>query len=319
MLAAVSVVAAVALVSAACGDDDDATPTPTTTTSTSTSTATASKTETGTATTTATASKTATGTGTATTGATENAITIKAIEMQYDVSGPLKPGVATITFTNAGTTAHMMATFRMKDGVTLDQVKEAFTSNDENAVTPLMADGPDDSVYGTPGALSGGESTTVTAVDLKPGNYAIACFFVTSDGTPHFAMGMVGEFTVTGDAVTTEPTSDGTITLTDDAFTFPDQFDGSGTWKVTNTGTATHSLSIAKLDAGTTVQDYRGYVGGQLANNQPIDGGGGTLVAGVDDLLPGQTAYLTTDLKAGHYGYVSTEETDDIAGEFDIS
>jgi hypothetical protein len=55
-----------------------------------------------------------------------------------------------------------------------------------------------------------------------------------------------------------------------------------------------------------------------------IDGGGGTLVGGIDALAPGQSAYLTLDLKPGHYGYISSADMTgpDLpaqSGEFDVA
>jgi hypothetical protein len=61
-----------------------------------------------------------------------------------------------------------------------------------------------------------------------------------------------------------------------------------------------------------------------MATNSSIDGGGGALVGGVDELLPGQSAFLTVDLDAGHYGYVSTTDANGPEipvqhGELDVS
>lgn len=255
----------------------------------------------------------------ATSGASaDNAITIEAFEMGYKVSGGLRPGTATITLKNTGSVAHMMATMRVKDGVTLDQVKQAMQEG-EDALSPLSADSDEQAVYGTPALVGAGQSSTTTALNLKAGNYVILCFVQDENGMPHAAMGMVNMFTVKGDPVTTTPKSDGDITITDDAITLPDGFTGKGTYKVTDTGTKPHTLSFAKLEDGKSLQDYVGYVGGQFAAGKPIDGGGGVLMGGIDSLNPGQTAYVTVDLAKGHYGYVSTEEGDQLGGEFDVS
>jgi uncharacterized cupredoxin-like copper-binding protein len=298
---------------AACGDDDKSstTPEPASATAPAGNTTTAAPTN-GTKTT-----SDATATSSQEASATENAITIEGVDMGYKVSGKLRPGTATITFKNTGDTTHMMATTRLKDGVTLDQVIAALQES-EDAATPLMADGPDASTYGTPALLSAGQSATTIAVDLKAGNYAILCFVPGPDGMPHAAMGMVGMFTVEGDPVTTTPKADANIDISDTAITLPDGFTGKGTFKVTNSGAKPHTISFAKLEQGTTLQDYFNYVGQKFGANQPPDGGNGTLVGGIDSLLPGQTAYVVLDLEPGHYGYVSTEEDDQMGGEFDV-
>lgn len=252
-----------------------------------------------------------------------NAITITSPGMAYEVSGPLQPGVAAITFHNTDSVAHMMALGRMVPGTTLDQLVDAL-GQDEDAAGALLADGPDNSVYGTPAPVGPGESTTVTALDLAAGDYGIICFFSDDDGTPHFAMGMVDTFTVEGEQATETPDSDGTISIDDDGTTMPDDFTGSGTYLVTNDGTARHSISFARFDEGTTLDAYYQYVGGQMNSGKAIDGGGGVLVGGVDSLLPGQSAYVTLDLSAGNYGFVSMDDANSPtlpvqSGEFIVS
>ncbi len=79
-------------------------------------------------------------------------MTIKAFDMGYKVSGPIRPGVARITFQNTGHLTHMMATIRLKPGVTVDQVRQAFQAGGEDAVGPLSEDSPDSAAYGHAGA-----------------------------------------------------------------------------------------------------------------------------------------------------------------------
>lgn len=218
-----------------------------------------------------------------------NAVTITSPGMSYVVSGPLRPGIAAITFTNTSPEAHMMQVARLLPGTTLDQLKAAFDQS-EDAAGALLADGQENSVYGTPAPVGAGESTTVTAMDLQAGDYALVCFFTDANGTPHFQMGMINVLTVEGEPATESPVSDGTISIDDNGITMPDGFDGRGTFLVTNDGTSPHSFSIARLDDGTTLDDYYQFVGNAMNSNTAIDGGGGVLAGGVDGLLPGQSA-----------------------------
>jgi hypothetical protein len=60
-----------------------------------------------------------------------------------------------------------------------------------------------------------------------------------------------------------------------------------------------------------------------MSSGSSVDGGGGTFVGGVDELLPGQSAYLTLDLSKGHYGYISSADANGPEipaqhGEFDV-
>lgn len=251
-----------------------------------------------------------------------NAVTVTAPGMSYSVSGTLRPGVAAITFVNSDSVAHMLGVSRLKPGVTLDQVKAA-AGQSEDAAGALLADGPD-TTYGTPAPLGAGESTTVTALDLPAGDYVLICFFADASGTPHYQMGMIGMLSVTGDPATEKPDSDGTITIDDTGTKLPDGFSGRGTYLVTNSGTTPHSISLARLDDGTTLEAYYQHVGQAMNGGGTIDGGGGTLAGGVDELAPGASAYLTIDLAAGHYGYVSTADASGPqlpaqSGEFTVS
>jgi hypothetical protein len=241
---------------------------------------------------------------------TDNAVTVETPGMAFDVSGPLRPGVATITLKNTSDDTHMMALAPMKPGVTLDQVKTALATDGdpESSVGPLLATPPEQAVFGTPGMVAGGHSSTVTSKDLPAGDYVLICFLTDATGTPHFQMGMIGELKVEGEKATDEPTSDGTITLDDKAITLPDGFDGHGTFLVTNSGSSPHSISFAQLEDGTTLEAFYQFTGEAMNSGKSIDGGGGKVAGGVDSLLPGQSAYLTIDLDAGHYGYLSTDD-----------
>lgn len=226
--------------------------------------------------------------------------------MRYNISGKLRPGIASITLKNTDDEAHMMAVARLKKGVTLDQVKKALAQS-EDAAARLLADGMN-TTYGTPDLLGAGQSETVTAVDLPAGSYALICFLTDAKGMPHWQMGMVDLMTVAGPAATEKPQSDGTITLDDTAITLPKGFTGSGTFLVRNIGKAPHNISIAKLDKGTGLLAYYGHVGQAMNGQGQIEGGGGSLVGGIDALSSGQSAYLTVDLSKGHYGYLSTTD-----------
>lgn len=318
--------AAAALVLAGCGSDDSSTTTsPAASTVVTATTVDASA---STVVTTTDAGTTPASSTTATSGsdaeATANAVTIETPGMSFVVSGSLRPGVATITLRNDDTVAHMMSIARLKEGVTLDQVRDALAENEEDAVTSLLADDPATAIYGTPAPVGAGESTTVTAQDLPAGTYLLACFFTTADGTPHAAQGMIGTLDVSGDTFTASPETAGTITLRDDGADLPDTFSGRGTYLVTNAGTTPHSISFARLDAATTLEAYYQHVGAAENGGGTIDGGGGALVGGVDGLLPGQSAYLTLDLSPGHYGFISTQDATGpelpvIHGEFDVA
>jgi hypothetical protein len=194
-------------------------------------------------------------------------------------------------------------------------------------VEALADDSPDRSPTGLPALLSPGQSTTTVTADLKAGSYLLACFVPDDKGAPHAADGMLGIMTVKGSPSGTRPHAKGTIGITDHGFTMPSGFQGSGTYMVENQGTSPHSITMARLEPGTTALGYSQYVNGAFEANKPIEGGGGTLVAGLDELRPGQRSYLVLHLPKGHYGYVSTgggengaptDVAQGLSGEFDV-
>jgi uncharacterized cupredoxin-like copper-binding protein len=240
--------------------------------------------------------------------AADNDLTITTQGMGYVISGSPQPGHIDITFDNPDEVAHEAQIVRLADGKTVEDLLADLQAGGEQAAAADLAGDPDSMTYGTPAMLYGGQSTEVVSDTIDPGTYAVLCFLPGPDGMPHVAMGMAAQFTVAGDEVTATPDPDGTVGLADDGITLPDGF-GSGTYAVTNTGTTPHSFSLASLQG--PLDALFAYVGGQFAQNQPIDGGPGALVGGVTTLAPGQTAYLVLDLPAGHYGYVSTVQGED--------
>lgn len=252
----------------------------------------------------------------------DNAMTVTTPGMAFETSGSLQPGVGAITFDNTDDVTHMLALAQLKDGVTVDQIRAAMDKGEQEA-GKLFVDPQGPAPLGSPAPVGPGESSTVTAVGLKPGTYGMICFFTDSKGEPHWKMGMISEMKISGDKVTEKPSSDGTITVDDQAITMPDGFDGSGTFLVTNSGKKPHSLSLARLDSGTSLATYAGAVGQSQQSGKSIDVDGGVMVGGVDELNPGQSAYLTVDLKQGHYGYLSPDDVTGPGlppqhGEFDV-
>lgn len=238
-----------------------------------------------------------------------NAVRIVTTGMNYRVRGALHPGNAAITWVNRDDESHMMAMARLKTGVTLAALKAALAVG-ESATTELFADSPD-KAWGNPALLGPGWATTVTMTGLKKGRYALICFLTDAMGRPHWQMGMVDLLTVRGARRAARPASIGTIRLTDKAIRLPRHFTGQGTYRVVNTGRATHALSFARLSKGTSLAAYFGHVGMAMSSGGSIDGGGGVLIGGIDVLAPGRTGWVTLRLPRGRYGYLSPQ---DVAG-----
>src|SRR5262249_16188355 len=114
------------------------------------------------------------------------------------------------------------------------------------------------SVDGGPGALNPARTAEVT-LDLKPGNYVLACFVAGADGVPHLAKGMLKPFSVAphpSQASVPAPENKGTLTLRDYGFDIPDSVPaGPVTYRVTNSGPQPHELNVIKLAPGKTAND----------------------------------------------------------------
>ena len=124
---------------------------------------------------------------------------IDAINYAFEgISKSMDAGIKVVKFTNAGDNAHEANFFRINDGVT-DSLKDLASLPEAEAlkkVTPIAHVGAD------PG------KTSWTSIDMsRPGRYGVICFVsqgMTSmsdtahqSGTPHAALGMQQEFTVT--------------------------------------------------------------------------------------------------------------------------
>jgi hypothetical protein len=112
-------------------------------------------------------------------------VTINLSDFNFDVSGTFAAGEQTIRFWNGGSQPHETFLVKLAEGKTADDYLN----------TPPGEIPPGASLGGITGIVPGDSQYIV--VNLEPGAYAIYCFL--SDAathTPHFALGMMQEFTV---------------------------------------------------------------------------------------------------------------------------
>ena len=91
----------------------------------------------------------------------------------------------------------MMAVFKLKKGVTVEQVKKAVALERRRRVGKLTAGGGDPSVT-APRPSSGPARRPRRSTELTAGHYGMCCFLAAPDGTTHVAHGMIKVFDVTG-------------------------------------------------------------------------------------------------------------------------
>lgn len=112
-------------------------------------------------------------------------VTVDLTEFALAVPGPITAGEHVIRFSNMGLQIHEAYLVKLNDGVTADDYLSA----------PLDAPPPAVSLGGITGIAPGAHQ--YVSVTLEPGNYAIFCFFPDPNShAPHFALGMIREFSV---------------------------------------------------------------------------------------------------------------------------
>jgi plastocyanin len=115
---------------------------------------------------------------------------VNALEYKFETSG-LKAGDNLVQFENTGAQLHMVLAAPMQPGKTLDDVKAAFASDDQQAPPPVDFD----KAVGTE-VVDPGQSVFVHW-NLSPGKYAMLCFLNDhAGGPPHFTIGMLQEIDI---------------------------------------------------------------------------------------------------------------------------
>ena len=237
-------------------------------------------------------------------GPVPDVVTIQASEWAYTISGSPHAGLVELHVSNLGEASHEIGLVRVKDGVTLDQVKQALAEG-EAAAQALQVD-PATEI--TSAGIAGPHVNEHVVVPLVAGHYIVSSFLPGPGGRPQAERGMMGEFTVLDAAATAPvpPATDGTVELGDTSISLPDGFAKGGTFEVRNTGTKPHDFSVAQL-SGRSLPAFFQCVGKSFGSGSPVDTCPGVLQGGVTTMQPGESAYVTMVFGPGKYGYVSTQ------------
>jgi hypothetical protein len=228
-----------------------------------------------------------------------NVVEFAARDFGFDGPKQVPAGVTELRLANHGRVDHQLALFRMKDGVAAATVLGALQAGGLDAGKQYGAwiAGPN----GTAAA-----HTTSVVTDLQPGKYLVACFIPDEHGTPHAALGMLTDLTVTpasapADHGAHEQTTGDEIVLRDYSFALPKGFGGRGSYDVVNRGTAVHEAVVVRLHDGTTVGDAIAYERGPVPRTAPPPY---EMVSGTTIIDPGGRARLDLDLSAGRYAWL---------------
>jgi len=223
------------------------------------------------------------------------AVTVIARDYAFTLPDTVPTGYVDFTLENEGKQDHQLQIAKL-GASTFDEFKAAAITTDIGAMKPSVV------FVGGPNDAGPGKSTTAT-VKLDPGLYVVTCFIPGTDGKPHAAKGMLGEFQAvpSGQSVNTAPKASSTIILGDFSFTLPAGFTGKGEVDISNQGTEVHELNLFKLNPGKTVAQAKAYVLTPPGTPPPAGPPPFTEITGVVGLTPTQHAWLNLDLKPGNY------------------
>lgn len=197
-------------------------------------------------------------------------------------------GPVTLRLVNRGKVLHMMGVVYLG------------TASVEDLLRAVEHDAPLKGMYEVGGVngIAPGDSATTTVM-LEPGNAALACWVVNTDGKLHVDKGMIAPLTVVADAgpAPAAPRADLSITLRDYTIALSAQpRAGHHVFRVVNDGSMTHDVELMRMDPGARTADLDAWyahpeVGSRLA--QPI--------AGTVGLEKGLHDWFSANLTPGDY------------------
>jgi hypothetical protein len=223
--------------------------------------------------------------------AAPNVVTITAKDFSYDAPATIPAGLTTIRLVSNGQEMHHATLIKLEDGKSMADFAKAVQNPGPPPKWMVEFGGPN------PPHPNGGVAETTQL--LEPGNYVIACFVPSADGTPHLAKGMMRPITVVPSSTPSapEPTADVTMTLTDYTFTLSKPLTaGKQVIRVEDAGPQPHEVILVRLAPGKTAADVAAWI--EKMQGPPP----GEPIGGVAALHNGGHAYITVDLTPGEYG-----------------
>lgn len=234
-------------------------------------------------------------TATADSAAVVPSINLTASDYAFEAPDTVPAGPTWIRMTNTGKEFHHVIVFHLEPGHTVEELLKATAGNPQPPAWAHPLGGP---IAPSPG----GTATTVTAVDLAPGTYALICVVPAADGMPHVAKGMVRELTVTPStsaAAVAPITPTTTLTLADYSFTASSPLTaGKNVIRVVNSASQPHEVVIVRIAPGKTVGDVAAF------GEKPVGEPPGEVVGGASFIAGTGENFIDVDLTPGDYGFI---------------
>lgn len=237
----------------------------------------------------------------------------------------LRSGWTTFRMTNTGAETHFMLLWRLPEDTTFGDFAEQlshmfqeeydrYTSGELNQGEMLEQIGgrlpewfPAMQGAGGVGLIAPGGTAQATVL-LEPGDYAMECYAVSSEGQFHGSLGMLRPLIVTEEATgMAEPQADIRITLSNYEMSVVGEFTAGGhTIAVHATesaeGLVGHGVHLARLEPDTAIEDLVAWMS-WIDGMRP--GAPAEFLGGVEHLTAGRTGYFTVTLEPGRYVWIS--------------
>lgn len=218
-----------------------------------------------------------------------NVIEITGGDYFFEAPDTIPAGATTFRFSAGGEELHHVQIVKLPEGKTLADIA-AESKGGEPPSWAVMIGGPNAPIPGV--------STSVTSVELTPGNYALLCLIPSPDGKLHVEKGMSRPLVVVpSDTPRALPEAHFTVRLTDYAFTMPDSIGaGPHVLRVENDAEQPHEIVFIKLDAGKSPEDVASWV--ERMDGPPP----GAPFGGTSAIAKGGVNVVSIDLPPGDYG-----------------
>ena len=216
----------------------------------------------------------------------------RAIDVQGDEYAFVMPdeadaGVVKFNISNVGDELHEYALGRLAPGKTLDDVKAALASEQEDPPDWFTDAG------GVP-LLSPGEELGLTR-ELGAGTYVFLCFIPSPNGVPHVELGMLKAFELTGDSGAELPEPDAVIVANDAGYEIPPLSSGHQTIELRNADDGEREFFLVALEPGTELDDLdRFFEQGEGKGTPPAQFHGA-----MQTIPAGTSVFIDIDLKEG--------------------
>lgn len=200
----------------------------------------------------------------------------------------LHPGVTRIDEHDLGPGQHDVALARLHEGVTPQQLLDAFSTDYASAYALV-------DLYGELNDVPAGQSGSYT-VTLDPGSYLVLDTGSTGTVDANFLTGLYATLEVRGHSTGSAgaPHADVRVEAGDGGYRMPATFPREGTVRFTDGGRQQHEFEVARLHDGATVDDLLTAM--QSGTQWPADP-----QPGFGPVSPGVTAWFDVDLDPGTY------------------